>query len=204
MTGVVTCALTDCPLYNGAQVYLQQCRGIFSSPIAETSSVNMAIYGNDNFQLNRYVTLNVGLRWDEEQLNAVTQSYVFNDNWSPRLGINIDPFGDRKSKIFFNWGRYTQSFPQDGALRDLSNELDIYTVNWKPEADANNNVVIGSWHGGSGPRCSSPDQWRPGSRQAGNQRFHQWWSLTHLYRSAHQDELRRGICIRSRTAVRWL
>jgi hypothetical protein len=141
--GVVDCAPSDCPLYNGIPVYLQQSRGIYSSPIAETSSVNLAIYGNDNFQLNRYVTFNAGIRWDEEQLNAVTQSYVFNDNWSPRLGINYDPFGDRKSKIFFNWGRYTQSFPQDGALRDLSNELDINRANWKPEADANNNVVIG-------------------------------------------------------------
>jgi hypothetical protein len=143
-TGLVDCSPVDCPYYNGTQVFLQQVRGIFSSPIAETSSVEMAIYGNDNFQINRYVTLNLGLRWDEEQLNAVTQSFVFNDNWSPRLGINIDPFGDRKSKIFFNWGRYTQDFPQDGALRDLSNELDIYSANWKPESDANNNVVIGS------------------------------------------------------------
>jgi hypothetical protein len=141
-TGLVDCAPTDCPYYNGTQVYLLQVRGIFSSPIAETSSVNMSIYGNDNFQINRHVTINAGIRWDEEQLNAVTQSYVFNDNWSPRLGINYDPFGDRKSKIFFNWGRYTQSFPQDGALRDLSNELDIYAAAWKPAADANNNVIL--------------------------------------------------------------
>jgi Carboxypeptidase regulatory-like domain len=143
-TGVVDCSPADCPYYNGTQVYLQQVDGIFSSPIAETSAVNLAIYGNDNFQFNRYVSLNVGLRWDEEQLNAVTQAYVLNDNWSPRLGINIDPFGDRKSKVFFNWGRYTQSFPQDGALRDLSNELDIYSANWKPQADANNNVILNS------------------------------------------------------------
>ena len=46
----------------------------------------------------------VGIRWDEEQLNAVTQAYVFNDNWSPRLGINVDPFGDRKSKILLQLG----------------------------------------------------------------------------------------------------
>ena len=143
-TGIVTCAPSDCPFYNGVQVYLQQDRGIFSSPVAETSAANLAIYGNDNFQVSKRITLNVGLRWDEEQLNAVTQSYVFNDNWSPRLGINFDPFGDRKSKIFFNWGRYTQAFPQDGALRDLSNEFDINSVNWKPEADANNNVIINS------------------------------------------------------------
>jgi hypothetical protein len=141
-TGLVDCAPTDCPYYNGVQVFLLQVRGIFSSPIAETSSVNMSIYGNDNYQINRYITLNLGLRWDEEQLNAVTQSYTFNDNWSPRLGINVDPFGDRKSKVFFNYGRYSQAFPQDGALRDLSNELDIYAAAWKPAADANNNVIL--------------------------------------------------------------
>jgi hypothetical protein len=144
-TGLVDCAPSDCPYYNGTQVYLQQSRGIFSNPVAETSSAYHAIYANDNYALNRFVTFNLGIRWDEEQLNAVTQSYVFNDNWSPRLGINIDPFGDRKSKVFFNWGRYTQSFPQDGALRDLSNELDVYQANWKPEADATNNVVIGPY-----------------------------------------------------------
>ena len=142
-TGLVDCAPSDCPYFNGTQVYLQQDRGIFSSPIAETSSVYHSIYANDNYALNRFVTFNLGIRWDEEQINAVTQSYVFNDNWSPRLGINIDPFGDRKSKVFFNWGRYTQMFPQDGALRDLSNELDVYQANWKPEADANNNAIIG-------------------------------------------------------------
>jgi len=142
-TGLVDCSPSDCPFYNGTQVYLQQSRGIFSNPVAETSSAYHSIYGNDNYALNHFVTFNLGIRWDEEQINAVTQSYVFNDNWSPRLGINIDPFGDRKSKVFFNWGRYTQSFPQDGALRDLSNELDVYVANWKPEADASNNVVIG-------------------------------------------------------------
>jgi Carboxypeptidase regulatory-like domain len=141
--GKVDCDPSRCPYYNGTQVYLQQDRGIFSSPTAETSSSYHAVYGNDNYALNRFVSFNLGIRWDEEQLNAVTQAYTFNDNWSPRIGINIDPFGDRKSKVFFNWGRYTQSFPQDGALRDLSNELDVYNANWKPEADANNNVIIG-------------------------------------------------------------
>ncbi len=48
-TGLVDCAPSDCPFYNGTQVYLQQVRGIFSSPIAETSSVDHAIYGNDNY-----------------------------------------------------------------------------------------------------------------------------------------------------------
>jgi hypothetical protein len=146
-TGKVDCAPTDCPFLSGpagtAQVFLLQNRGLYSSPIAETSSVYHAIYGNDNYSINRFVTFNLGLRWEEEQLNGTTLGYVFVDNWSPRLGINIDPFGDRKSKIFFNWGRYTQSLPQDAALRDLANELDITQANWKPETDANNNIIIG-------------------------------------------------------------
>ncbi len=142
-TGLVDCAPALCPFYNGVQVYLQQVRGIFSSPIAETSSVNMSIYGNDNFQVNRHIALNLGLRWDEEQLNAVTQSYTFVDNWSPRLGINYDPFGDRKSKIFFNWGRYTQALPSDAAIRELNQESDIYSASWSPESDGHGNVIVG-------------------------------------------------------------
>lgn len=141
------CAPSRCPYLTGplgrGQVYLQQVRGIFSSPVAETSAVNLAAYVNDDWKVTRFVTLNLGIRWDEEQLNAVTQAYVFNDNWSPRLGINVDPFGKGTSKVFFNYGRYTQSLPQDAALRDLSNELDINTVNWRPEADGNNNAIIG-------------------------------------------------------------
>ena len=141
------CSPNDCPFLTGpagipTQVYLKQVRGIYSSPTPETSEVYHAIYGNDNYALNRYVTFNLGLRWEEEQINGTTLGYTFVDNWSPRLGINVDPFGDRKSKVFFNYGRYTQAFPQDGALRDLANELSITTANWKPQADGNNNVIL--------------------------------------------------------------
>ncbi len=148
-TGVVDCSPSDCPYLTGpsgvpTQVYLKQNRGLYSPAIAETSSVYHAIYGNDNYAFNRFVTFNIGLRWEEEQLNGTTLGFVFVDNWSPRLGVNIDPFGDRKSKVFFNWGRYTQSLPQDGALRDLANELDITGANWKPQADSSNHVVLNS------------------------------------------------------------
>ncbi len=90
-----------------------------------SSQTYHAIYGNDDWAINRYVTINAGLRWEEEQLNGPNQQYVFNDNWSPRLGINVDPFGDRKSKVFFNWGRYTQSLPTDAAIRELNQESDV-------------------------------------------------------------------------------
>ena len=132
-----------CPYFNGTQVYLQQVRGIFSTPHDFSASGYHAIYGNDDFQINRFVTLNAGLRWEEEQLNGPNQQYVFNGNWSPRLGINIDPFGDRKTKVYFNFGRYTQALPSDAAIRELNQESDIYSASFSPESDGNGNVIVG-------------------------------------------------------------
>jgi hypothetical protein len=140
------CPLSLCPGFgpNQTPVYLEQVRGLYSGSIANASQGYHAIYGNDNYSINRFVTLNLGIRWDEEQINGVVQQYVFNDNWSPRLGINIDPFGDRKSKLFFNFGRYTQQLPDDAAIRELNQELDVYSANWAPQSDGNGNAVISS------------------------------------------------------------
>jgi hypothetical protein len=135
------CPLSQCPLYNGSQVYLQQVRGLFS-PVGDTSNQSyISSYVNDSWAVNRRVTINAGLRWEEEQLNGPNQQYVFNDNWSPRLGINIDPFADRKTKVYFNWGRYTQSLPTDAAIRELNQELDIYEADWAPPSDGTNLVT---------------------------------------------------------------
>jgi hypothetical protein len=135
------CPASRCPFYGGPtgpQVYLQQVRGLFS-PVGDTSNQSyISSYVNDSWAVNRRVTINAGLRWEEEQLNGPNQQYVFNDNWSPRLGINIDPFADRKTKVYFNWGRYTQSLPTDAAIRELNQELDIFEADWAPPSDGTN------------------------------------------------------------------
>ncbi len=135
------CPITYCPLLKGTQVYLEQVGGVYSSLVTPSSKSYNVLYGNDNVAIGSRVTINAGIRWDQEQLNGVAQSYVFNDNWSPRLGINFDPKGDRKSKVFFNWGRYTQQLSEDAAIRSLGQELDIYGANWTPQTDGNGNVL---------------------------------------------------------------
>jgi hypothetical protein len=145
-TGLVTCPTSLCPIYNSlngpVQVYLRQVRGYFSSPEATSNQSYLSSYVNDSWAVNRRVTINAGLRWEEEQLNGPNQQYVFNDNWSPRLGINIDPFADRKTKIFFNWGRYTQALPTDAAIRELNQELDIFSVRWGAPSDASGHLLM--------------------------------------------------------------
>ncbi len=143
---VYACGPPLCPIFTGplgsGPVYLQQNRGIYSNPQAYTSVSYHQIYGNDDWTINKRVTLNLGVRWDEEQLNGVVQQYVFNDNWSPRLGINVDPLGDRRSKVFFNFARYTQALPADAAVRELNQEQDIYRADFAPLADANGNAIV--------------------------------------------------------------
>jgi hypothetical protein len=140
-----SCPTNLCPYFNvpgytnpidqssRAQVYLSQNRGLFSNPQAFTSVGYHQIYANDDWVINKRISINAGLRWEEEQLNGTVQQYVFNDNWSPRVGINIDPFGDRKGKLFFNYARYTQMLPADAAIRTLNQEQDVYRANFTPQ-----------------------------------------------------------------------
>lgn len=134
-----TCTL--CPLYptggNGAlvPVYLTMTRGEFGAGgKIPTYSKYMAGYVNDSWEINKHVTLNAGARWEQHLFsgNVASQKYTFTDNWLPRIGLAIDPKGDRKTKIFFNFGRYDYMMPLDAAIRQLSEELDLLNVAFLP------------------------------------------------------------------------
>jgi len=137
--GVYTSSCTLCPLYPVAgfpvavPVYLRVSRGEYNlGQGINTHSEYHAAYATDNWSLNKYVTLTAGLRWEDQHMYGRDVNYAFTDNWSPRLGITIDPFGDHKSKLFFNYGRYSYPLPLDAALRQLSSELDLNNVDFAP------------------------------------------------------------------------
>ena len=137
----VTC--TRCPTYRGEKVYLTMTRGTYSAAQVLAQGIYKTAYANDNWQLNRRITLLGGVRFEQQRTAGTFISYVFTGNWSPRLGINIDPFGDRKTKVFFNYGTYVWAMPLDAAIRQLGNEQDDTSFAFAPEADANGNMVVG-------------------------------------------------------------
>src|SRR5438067_411514 len=135
--GNFTCTL--CPLYpvNGVMtpVYLNQVRGEFGAGgKLPTFSKYQAGYVNDSWEMNKHVNMSLGVRWEQQLFsgNVDTQHYTFTDNWAPRFGIAVDPKGDRKSKIFFNFGRYNYELPLDAAIRQLSEELDLLGADFIP------------------------------------------------------------------------
>jgi len=158
-----TCALLPggvCPTLNipgaGVQpVYLRQTRGEFGKTPFNTDGTYHSAYLNDAWTLNKHVSLSVGWRWEQQRLHgtpftdfksgaAINSHYTFTDNWSPRIGLAIDPVGNKKTKIFGNYARYSYAIPLDMAIRSLSNELDFGVTAWAPVADAAGNVVVNS------------------------------------------------------------
>lgn len=125
-------------------VYLRNDRGEFGPTTIQTSATYHAAYATDTWTINKHVTATLGLRWEQQQMRGDTLKYTFTDNWSPRVGISVDPVGDRKTKIYANFGRYNYVIPLDMAERSLSNELDFTSARWAPAftTDASGNRIV--------------------------------------------------------------
>ena len=137
ISGLATGACTLCPYDNipglgFQQVALQQVRGRFDGGITSSSGKYHAAYINDSWQMSKYVTLSTGVRWEQQRLTGNTAEHTFGNMWSPRVGIVVDPKGDRKSKFYANFGRYAYVLPLDAAVRALSNEDDLQNTYWAP------------------------------------------------------------------------
>ena len=102
--------------------FLSQRRGAFTGLQGATNTKYAAVYLQDAWQLSRYITLKLGLRWEQQRIIGEDRAYSFPGNWAPRAGIIVDPWGNRKTKMFFNFGRFFEKIPQDLAVRSLSDE----------------------------------------------------------------------------------
>jgi len=140
-------ACTLCPLYTNpntgvtSNVYLTTVRGEFGPSVTPTTGNYMAAYANDSWNINKYVNVNLGLRWEQYHMEGALIKYTFTDNWSPRLGLVVDPWGDRKSKIYANFGRYAYQTPLDAAIRSLSGEDDLLSMDFAPVVNGPGSVT---------------------------------------------------------------
>ncbi|MFP5277282.1 MAG: carboxypeptidase regulatory-like domain-containing protein [Acidobacteriota bacterium] len=135
-----TCSL--CPVWNGMRVFASQLRGTYVGLNVNSIGRYHAAYGDDTWAMNRFITINGGVRWEQQRIGGTVMNYAFTGNWSPRLGINVDPFGDRKGKVFLNYGRNFWAMPLDAANRQLGNEQDDTGYSFAPEIQNNALVII--------------------------------------------------------------
>ncbi len=133
---------TYCATYKGNQVYLQEIRGTYKGSVVAAISRYKTAYGNEVWTPEKHVTISAGLRWEQQAYGGSLLTYYWHDNWSPRMGITIDPFGDKKSKITFTYSRYQNPLPLDAAVRQLGNEQDDTSFYFAPLKDGSGNAVI--------------------------------------------------------------
>ena len=143
------------------RVYLLATRGEFGAAgkngVFDTFSNYHAAYAQDTWRVNKYVTAILGLRTEQERIvgnpgvTGKRVAYSFTDQWSPRLGVTVDPRGNGKSKIFYNFGRYFEFLPLDLAERSLSTEQDFYNGRYAP-------VFATCVGANAGDRCASINQ----------------------------------------------
>ena len=150
--GCTQCPLMTVPGFATQQrVYLLNDRGEFGNTTFKTQSNYHAVYAQDTWRFNKYVTALLGLRNEQERLigslNAAGEKsgYSFTGQWSPRIGVTIDPLGQGKTKVYYNFGRFHEFIPLDLAERSLSSEQDFRNAEWFPAftgTGTNKQVVI--------------------------------------------------------------
>lgn len=81
----------------------------------DVSSNNQALFFQDNWRINRNLTLNLGIRTEREFVpsfaadkNIPSRAITFpwSDKFSPRLGFAYDPAGDGKTRIYASFGYF--------------------------------------------------------------------------------------------------
>lgn len=134
---------TQCPVNSrGQSVYASISRGTYVGLNVNAVGRYHTAYANDTYQMNRYLSFNVGVRWEQQRVAGTLLSYPFTGSWSPRIGVNIDPLGDQKTKMFFNFGRNYWAMPLDAAIRQLGNEQDDTSFAFAPVLNADGSYTI--------------------------------------------------------------
>ncbi len=131
--------------------------GVFSAPdvieqqkYVETLSGSTLIgaFLQDSWSVMDLVTLNLGLRYENQQLfgSDGTVGLTLNNMISPRVGVIYDFTNQGRSKLFANYARYYEAVPLDIADRSLSGEN---SVRFRRMRTANN----GQTATGTNPGC---------------------------------------------------
>ncbi|MBS1124922.1 MAG: TonB-dependent receptor plug, partial [Deltaproteobacteria bacterium] len=113
--------------------------------VADTNNRNLGAFLQDSWQIRPNLTLNVGLRW-EQQIGYVAdqlagdispegeiipdEAYKLDNMVAPRIGFIYDPTREGKSKLFGHYGQFYENVPMDLNVRAYGGEiLNIQNLN---------------------------------------------------------------------------
>ncbi len=91
---------------------------------ANVATLTTSAYLQDSWEVNDYLTVGGGLRWDLEQMQDAKgkAAITIPDELSPRLGASFNPTGVGRSRIYASYGWFYESVPLDINQRSFSAE----------------------------------------------------------------------------------
>jgi outer membrane receptor protein involved in Fe transport len=135
------------------------------------NTFNWAAYVRDSWQIQPNLTLNVGLRYEEQRMryadflqNTVdpltgetlgTNAMTLTGNWAPRVGLLYDWTKEGRSKIYVHWGRFYESVPMD--INDRSFGGEVFYRQYFTGTDFGAGKPCGSATANHGPAIGGPD-----------------------------------------------
>ena len=144
----------------------------------EGETLNWSAYLRDSWQLRPNLTLNAGVRYEEQRLrfadylqdevdpltgraygkNAMTMTGM----WAPRVGLLYDWTREGRSKLYGHWGRFYEAIPMDINARSFAGEVN-YRMSFSTAPDPSGRLPCGAappgYGGASGTGCDldAPD-----------------------------------------------
>jgi hypothetical protein len=116
--------------------------------ILKSRAIDVGFFLQDSWKVANGVTVNAGLRWDQEDLrNYLDESVIkTTGEWQPRLGVIWDPSGKGRMKVYASAGRFYYSLPTALSVFTYGSIALINTYNFDPVDTAHDPRVIGHEH----------------------------------------------------------
>ncbi|MGE3458499.1 MAG: TonB-dependent receptor, partial [Kofleriaceae bacterium] len=105
------------------------------------NTLNWAAYLRDSWQIQPNLTVNAGIRYEEQRLRYVDflrnkfdpltmqqhgkNALTLDGMWAPRLGVLYDWTKEGRSKVYAHWGRFFESIPMDINDRSFGGEVNF-------------------------------------------------------------------------------